>query len=383
MLFRSIWTVELPDDPPASPWRYLTLSYRYNGSVGEAAEGAIGVSVRGDAWSRELSVRPRSGEGAVHLHPPESTAVHTVTVDADVDGFSVRSVRWESQDDGDPLRALPAGTETVLHRGPERWRDPEFELYRWSAFPSILILDSATYEIQACFLKRLAFFVEKRGFAGTIPSEAVVRDRHGWNAHDYRAEDLARFFELAREQDIALNERERQLRELLIANGVLRERNGRVTAGGGGVLGISQASYPVLRRLLLTHELFHGVFFADAAFRDECETIFQDLTDDEQEFWRLFLHAHGYNSENDYLVVNEFMAYLMQQPLERVSGYLRGIVAPRLIRWMPARADEIRSFLESYPTTFVDAAKRVGEALARITGGRPGDLRFVFSPDGQ
>ena len=56
----------------------------------------------------------------------------------------------------------------------------------------------ASYEIQDAFFKRLAFFVEKAGHAGRIESLSALGGLHGYNAHDYRAEDLARFFDTAR-----------------------------------------------------------------------------------------------------------------------------------------------------------------------------------------
>ena len=77
------------------------------------------------------------------------------------------------------------------------WRQSDYELFAWNLYPSILIFDMRSYEVQSRFFKRLAFFVEKRGFRGEMLSDAELAARHGWNAHNYRPEDLAGFYNVA------------------------------------------------------------------------------------------------------------------------------------------------------------------------------------------
>ena len=96
---------------------------------------------------------------------------------------------------------LPEVMSAVLQRNPEQWRNPAFELYSWADFPSILIWDCLNYDIQNRFFRRLSYYVEKKGFRGALMSNEELRDKHGWNAHDYRAEDLADFFNKAAETD--------------------------------------------------------------------------------------------------------------------------------------------------------------------------------------
>ena len=92
--------------------------------------------------------------------------------------------------DGSNLIGL---TTAVLLYDPEHWRQPDYELFSWTRFPGILIMDTASYAVQSRFFKRLAFYVEKRGYRGRLIPEEEFAGLHGFNAHDYRAEDLARF----------------------------------------------------------------------------------------------------------------------------------------------------------------------------------------------
>ncbi len=178
-----------------------------------------------------------------------------------------------------PVEApIPADPGQVLTWDQSSWRNPDFELFSWSRFPRVLILDMASYEIQDAFFKRLAFFVEKAGHAGKLESLSALAGLHGYNAHDYRAEDLARFFDAAsREDPPGLSVEESALETILAENGVIKKTAAGFAAGDGCILSISRGSSPLLRSLLLTHESFHGLFFTIPAFRDATEAAWAAL----------------------------------------------------------------------------------------------------------
>jgi hypothetical protein len=111
-----------------------------------------------------------------------------------------------------PLAADPG---MVLAWPEEAWRDRRYEVFRWENFPSLLIFDTADYAVQDRLLKRLAFFTEKTGFRGRLAPDDEIADLHGWNAHDYRAEDLAHFFQAARETNFPLLAEERERERIL------------------------------------------------------------------------------------------------------------------------------------------------------------------------
>lgn len=254
------------------------------------------------------------------------------------------------------------------------WRENEFELYSWDAFPEILVFDTASYAVQAQLFKRLAFFVEKHGFAGSLLSDDELRGRHGWNAHNYHPADLARFYNRAAEDTVELTALEHRLRTLLLENGVITEDDGGYAAGAGGIISVSRESAPALRHLLLTHEALHGVYYAVPPFRQAVESEWEALSAAEQEFWRYLFSVMSYNPEDGYLVKNEFQAYLLQQEPQAVHGYFRTQLAPRLKRWHPRRSPWIEQFLSDNPTTFRDSALRLAQKLTELTGFSAGRL---------
>ena len=86
-------------------------------------------------------------------------------------------------------------------------------------------------------------------------------------------------------------------------------------------------------------------------------TVWDSLPENERVFYKAFLASLGYDSDDEFLAVNEFQAYLMQQPLEYAASFFKrfrsGIDANRLT----ASAKELDTFLQS---TF---GLRAGETL--------------------
>ena len=271
-----------------------------------------------------------------------------------------------------PLAPLPADLGVILLYDRARWRSQAYELFSWSRFPEVLVFDTADYSVQSRFFKRLAFFVEKRGFRGRLVTNQEVADLHGYNAHDYRAEDLARFFQEVAEAQFPLNPEEEQLQAILLANGILRIEGGRYAPGEGSVLSISRSSGPLLRRHLLTHEAFHGVFFSSPAYRERCFELWDALGEQERAFWLLFFRWMRYDTGDSYLSANELQAYLFQQERRGVGSYLRGVVAGRLVAAYPERRGEILRFLSADPGAFerrFDALEPHLIAAAGLEGG--------------
>ncbi len=180
--------------------------------------------------------------------------------------------------------------------------EDDFVFYRWSDFPGILIFDTADYHIQSLLFKRLAFFVEKRGFSGRILENESLENLHGWNAHDYRAEDLADFYNTAEDRQIVLNSYEIELRGILIEEGILALEDNTVVPRSGGLLSVSRESTPYLRELFLAHEGYHGIFFASPEFEKFAMDLYKNIDPQAENFWKIFLAWKGYDIYNDYLI---------------------------------------------------------------------------------
>jgi hypothetical protein len=280
---------------------------------------------------------------------------------------------------------LAADAEVMLRYDPGRWRNADFELFRWNRVPEVLVFDTASYEVQDRYFKRLAFFVEKKGFRGRLVSPQEVRHLHGYNAHDYRAEDLARFFSAAAGAEASLSDEEARLLRILLAAGIVRPAPAGPGAGflpgRGAVLSLSRSSPPALRRHLLVHEALHGVFFASAAYRAACESIWGTLSGRERQFWGLFLDWVGYDIDDPLLVVNEFQAYVLQQPRGGLEAYFQVLTRDRLLRRYPEREAEIRALVEDTGAGLAGVYERLEQALRQAAGLRGGRVSGLSFPD--
>ena len=344
----------------------VEIRYRYAGST-EGGPGSAELFA-GDARF-ELDLRP--GSNRVILYPE----VERLTVER----LALRSsdpdleVAWIGPLAGDydllPV-ALPVDLGTLFRYEPESWRRSDFELFSWTLYPEVLILDSANYDVQARFFRRLAFYVEKTGFRGTLLTDEQLRGRHGYNAHNYNADGLARFFDEARATGIALNDEELLLREVLVANGIIESSDDGFVAGRGGILAVSQESrmIPTLRDLLLSHEAYHGVYYSEPEYVRQIDALWDSLDDEQQRYWRLLLAGLQYDVDDGYLLRNEYHAYLLQQPVASASWYFETRSAERIARWYPASAGWLRSYLVRYQGTHREQAAAAEAILSSITG---------------
>ncbi|HNQ98238.1 MAG TPA: hypothetical protein PKH81_09130, partial [Treponemataceae bacterium] len=235
--------------------------------------------------------------------------------------------------------------------------------------------------IQDLYFKRLAFFVEKAGYRGTLVSDSDMQGKHGFNAHDYRAESLAQFFEKARRENFQLNREELELRDILLAEGIIQNGSDGYTEGSGAVLSLSRQSAEYLRYLFLTHECFHGLYFTDPDFRSQVSQIYH-ATDERA---RIFLQTYfslmdslSYDLDDEYLMENEFMAYLLQQPVDKVGDYFTGVISERFLRY-GGESEQVDYIKESDAIDFIEAATELEAYVFRRWGLAAGRAGLWFS----
>ena len=123
----------------------------------------------------------------------------------------------------------------------------------------------------------------------------------------------------------------------------------------------------------MQHEAAHGVFFADGEYRALVFDVWANLSDVERKFWRLFLARRSYDDSDEFLMVNEFQAYLMQQNLSEVDEYFLGFAVPRLKITSPDDRAFLDEFSQYYSGTFSRSARMIAEESYRSSG---------FSPEG-
>ncbi len=223
-----------------------------------------------------------------------------------------------------PLSPITADPGIILHWPQAQWRQLSYELFAWEQFPSVLIFDFADYSVQDAYLKRLSFFAEKKGFTGKLLFDEDIASLHGFNAHDYRAETLAAFFQKAEAEHFPLSKSELHLRKVLFHNGIIVRTETGIEAGDGAIVSISRQSSSDLRYQFITHECLHGIYFTEERFRDTVATVFRQTDPRAVLFLRRYFEVYPtlqYNTDDDYLLQNEFMAYLLQQSSDLLRQY--------------------------------------------------------------
>ena len=278
-----------------------------------------------------------------------------------------------------PMTPLPADFKQILENDPAQWRYSDWEVYRWESFPGILIIDFQNFNIQSHMLKRLSFFVEKRGFTGKIHTFLRLSGKPDWNAHNYKAKDLAAFFTEAKQSGALLTSSETYLRELLLANGLI-EKSGSGYAGGEekGIVSVTQESLPHVRSMLLTHEGYHGLFYAAPGLKELVYDLWDKLAPEAQEMWVEYLRtadAWNYDYKNGYLLRNEMLGYMMQQ--KDFGEYFDNMMFPRLLKRIPDKEDHFSQNHDAARQAFLDMALKITIFLQNNYNLSPGNLSYM------
>lgn len=266
-----------------------------------------------------------------------------------------------------PGAGIQADPKTLLAWPAKAWRDPRREWFSWSG-TTVLVLITADYRVQDDYLKRLAFFVEKAGYRGRLVPDAEIASLHGWNAHDYAAPDLARFYTQAAAESFPLNGSETELRDKLVETGILLpEGPNSWVAGAGALVGISDQSPPALKAVLFGHEAFHGLYYTSEEFRSGVASVWEGLSEGARNAFRSFLAMSQYDPGNEALMVNEFQAYLLQRSALEWQPFLRERVLSQSAE--PEKTAWLAEIL---------AGARVLDALVqRLYGLKSGDVSLI------
>jgi len=343
------------------------------------ATGELVLAVAGGAGEQRaiVEVALAAGERSLHLH---EAVLGFVPVDVQAlshAGGTVRFLEVTRTMAGEA--PLPADLDTILVYRRSAWRGADWEVFRWNALPEVLIFDTASYAVQDEMFRRLAYYVEKAGFRGTVWSDADLGDRYGYHAHDYAAADLSRFFTDAERAGVQLNDRELRLRDFLARERVIRaaaDAAWQPGTGAGAVLSISQESPPAQRALLLRHEAAHGVYFVRAGYREEIAAIWQAIGEPARHAWRTYLAALAYDASAEDLMRNEFQAYLAHNRRQNL-GYYFGILVPARIRGRVPAEPEAAAWFETGAEAIRGQYERVDGALQAAGGMRAGRLSTV------
>ena len=165
-------------------------------------------------------------------------------------------------------------------------------------------------------LARASSFIE--GVAGS-KGEVIPHDKPKLltylelvGGHDLKGNDLMSFYEAAlsacekstNDNKICLNTQEKDLFENFLIPKIARNPNFVVI------------TYALNSRMdyltVVTHEILHAQYFVDKIFRKITDDFWErEVTRADKEDFR-YLLSHSYDSSDDYLMKNEFQAYILQ-----------------------------------------------------------------------
>lgn len=290
------------------------------------------------------------------LKSPFSRAEITQNSDH-ISSFILRATYNQPNSEGQVLIPVRTDPGLILNYNKSAWRTLDYEIFEWDRFELILFFDTRNYNIQDNFFKRMAYFVEKEGYKGTLLTNEQLQGKHGYNAHDYSAASMANFFNKALQENFTLNKEEEILKKILLENDLIEFDGTVFIPNEGGIVSISQESAPYLRSTFLAHEGWHTLFFKDEEFRNFTSAVYYTMDQTSIQFLKDYFKSQpglGYDQNDDYLMHNEFMAYIMQQNISEVSKYFvhlanRGSV----IKYTPKLAAYVRN---TEGKTFEDAA---------------------------
>lgn len=361
----AVWTLEKPFEPSAGPGtQVLVIRYDRNADADIVVEFGDSVLARCMSSKKEIRIPASAFSSA--------TASDSMKISAP-DAVGLSAVYIESLPEKQARLADPG--VLLLGKGPGEGED--YNWYRWDLLPSVIMFDFKDYGIQDDYLKRLAFFVEKKGFVGRLAPDAEIIPLHGWNAHDYKTEDIARFFSLAESEKFPLNEKELRLRDFLLEQGLLEKKVRGYGSKEGAIISISRESPGYLRRTFLTHESTHAIFFADQRYRKLSMDLWASMPKEEKWFWLLYFGWMNYDTTSSYLMASEVQAYLIQQPPRRAKEYFTKTLVDRLLENHPELEEKLASYMEEFGESFESRARTLDAWLRSTYGFGAGTTYFV------
>ena len=290
-----------------------------------------------------------------------------------ITSFILRATYNQPDSEGQVLIPVKTDPGLILNYSKTVWRTLDYEVFEWDRFDRILFFDTRNYDVQDNFFRRMAYFVEKEGYKGTLLTNEQLQGKHGYNAHDYSAVSMASFFNKALQENFPLNKEEELLKKILIENDLMEFDGNAFIPHENGIVSISQESAPSLRATLFALEGWDTLFFNDESFRNFISAVYYTMDQTSVQFLKDYFKSQpglGYDQNDDYLMHNEFMAYLMQQRISEVAKYFvhlanRGSV----IKYTPELAAYVR---KTEGKTFEDAALALNDFVFdkyQIVGG--------------
>jgi hypothetical protein len=98
-------------------------------------------------------------------------------------------------------------------------------------------------------------------------------------------------------------------------------------SGASAVVSTSAESDPVMEKRFMVHELYHALYFTDPAFSRTVAGIHAAIDPGVKAYVEEFFDYKDLDIRDADLMVNEFAAYFLQQPVEDAAEYFGMTVA--------------------------------------------------------
>jgi hypothetical protein len=214
--------------------------------------------------------------------------------------------------------------------------DARLQLFSIADKPGLYVMQAASLAQQGAMFARIVALLERRDMPRNrvVPAAAIAAharrfgtDPAGLTAgNNFSTVELAHFFEVAREQGVALSRDERVLRTILVRWHLVREeqRNWKavsvhdflITIPGLGPGPGGETVDTAVRAAILSHELGHWQYFSNSAYAKACRTFWwRVLNYEERAELTRQLAKLGYDP-SDRVVIDEMQAYLLHTPAE-------------------------------------------------------------------
>lgn len=254
------------------------------------------------------------------------------------------------QSSSDSIAATPPAALPAFHQLPRLGKEAilasqahHLKAYLLDGLKNVVVLDFPNVRDQARVFGRVILFIEREGTPRTrVMPIAEVQDwlvQHSERfdtltiGNNFRAAELARFFNTARLQKEPLTNEEKLFYEWLVEMGLLATLEGEVVAARteAMVITIPQAStvegctfctiLPTHRHAILEHELAHARFSTDSTYQAFVLHFWSHrMSEPMRNQFTHFLRVRGYDAANQELLANEMQAFLMHTPHTAMFG---------------------------------------------------------------
>ena len=171
------------------------------------------------------------------------------------------------------------------------------------------------------------------------------------------------FFSRRRREIFSPGAEEAELEGLLLRAGVLEEDGGRIGPGQGrdhlDLARVRSGAAPDLRHARIRPRNL----LPDPDYRSFATSLWSSVDSRERWFWRTYFGWAGYDVGSDYLMGNEFQAYLLQQPVAAADDYFAKRKSAELLAKHPELKERMDAYMGEFGSSFAQRAKRLEDWL--------------------